>query len=122
MFRESNRFACRTDIPSLSATQQTHPGSATFKPRRCGRGRMTRSVWLKADSEVGDWETRKRRITAGLEAGVDWVLVDESDVEKVRELGEVNVAAFSNGDVHVMEAEEKVTEADATIVGKDGEG
>ena len=66
---------------------------------------MTRTVWLKADSEVGDWETRRRRITAGLEAGVDWVLVDEDDVERVRELGEVNVAAFANGDVHVMEAE-----------------
>jgi len=83
---------------------------------------MTRSVWLKADSEVGEWETRRRRITAGLEAGVDWVLVDESDVEKVRELGSVNVAAFSNGDVHVMEAEESDSEADATIVGKEGEG
>ncbi|AQL44466.1 3-dehydroquinate synthase [Halorientalis sp. IM1011] len=83
---------------------------------------MTRSVWLKADDEVGDWETRKRRITAGLEAGVDWVLVDESDVERVRELGEVNVAAFSNGDVHVMEAEEDETNADAVVVGKDGEG
>ena len=85
---------------------------------------MTRTVWLKADSEVGDWETRRRRITAGLEAGVDWVLVDEGDVEKVRELGEVNVAAFANGDVHVMEAEEENEEstADATIVGKDGEG
>ena len=83
---------------------------------------MTRSVWLKADDEVGDWETRKRRITAGLEAGVDWVLIDEHDVERVRELGEVNVAAFSNGDVHVMEAEEDETEADAVIVGKDGEG
>jgi 3-dehydroquinate synthase II len=83
---------------------------------------MTRSVWLKADDEVGDWETRKRRITAGLEAGIDWVLVDESDVERVRELGEVNVAAFSNGDVHVMEAEEDETNADAVVVGKDGEG
>jgi 3-dehydroquinate synthase II len=83
---------------------------------------MTRTVWLKADSAVGDWETRRRRITAGLEAGVDWVLVDESDVERVRELGEVNVAAFANGDVHVMEAEENDSDADATIVGKDGEG
>jgi 3-dehydroquinate synthase II len=85
---------------------------------------MTRTVWLKADSDVGDWETRRRRITAGLEAGVDWVLVDESDVEKVRELGEVNVAAFANGDVHVMEAEgeDEESTADATIVGKDGEG
>ncbi|ELZ58787.1 MULTISPECIES: 3-dehydroquinate synthase II [unclassified Haloferax] len=88
---------------------------------------MTRSVWLKADDAVGDWETRKRRITAGLEAGVDWVLVDEADVEKVRELGDVNVAAFrTDADVHVMEAEEDDAEppalADAYIVGKDGEG
>ncbi|PSP83753.1 3-dehydroquinate synthase II [Halobacteriales archaeon QS_6_64_34] len=83
---------------------------------------MTRTVWLKADSDVGDWETRRRRITAGLEAGVDWVLVDEADVEKVRELGQVNVAAFATGDVHVMEAEETESDADATIVGKDGEG
>ena len=83
---------------------------------------MTRNVWLKADSAVGDWETRRRRITAGLEAGVDWLLVDEGDVERVRELGQVNVAAFSNGDVHVMEAEGEATEADATFVGKHGEG
>ncbi|MFC7249906.1 3-dehydroquinate synthase II [Halomicroarcula sp. GCM10025324] len=83
---------------------------------------MTRTVWLKADDEVGDWETRKRRITAGLEAGVDWVLVDEADVEKVRDLGAVNVAAFTNGDVHVMDAEATDSDADATVVGKDGEG
>ncbi|KAB1189133.1 MULTISPECIES: 3-dehydroquinate synthase II [Haloferax] len=87
---------------------------------------MTRSVWLKADDTVGDWETRKRRITAGLEAGVDWVLVDEDDVEKVRELGDVKVAAFrTDADVHVMEAEEDdepESLADAYIVGKDGEG
>ncbi|MFB6307834.1 MAG: 3-dehydroquinate synthase II [Haloarculaceae archaeon] len=83
---------------------------------------MTRTVWLKADDEVGDWETRKRRITAGLEAGVDWVLVDEDDVERVRELGEVNIAAFSNGDVHVMEAESDDVDTDAIVVGKDGEG
>ncbi|MFW6265708.1 MAG: 3-dehydroquinate synthase II, partial [Halanaeroarchaeum sp.] len=73
--------------------------------------------------EVGDWEARKRRITAGLEAGVDWVLVDEHDVERVRELGEVNVAAFAGDDVHVMDAEGSASPAaDAVIVGKDGEG
>ncbi len=83
---------------------------------------MPRSVWLKADDEVGDWEARKRRITAGLEAGVDWVLVDQHDVSRVRDLGEVNVAAFAGDDVHVMEAESEAVEADATIVGKDGEG
>ncbi|MFA9515801.1 3-dehydroquinate synthase II [Halopenitus sp. H-Gu1] len=85
---------------------------------------MTRSVWVKADDEVGGWEQRKRRITAGIEAGVDWVLVDEHDVPRVRELGDVDVAAFrSDADV-VDEAEADATEAtaDAYIVGKDGEG
>jgi 3-dehydroquinate synthase II len=83
---------------------------------------MTRAVWLKADDEVGDWEARKRRITAGLEAGVDWVLVDEADVDRVRELGDVSVAAFAGDDVHVLEAERDGSDADATVVGKDGEG
>ncbi|RDI71188.1 3-dehydroquinate synthase II [Halopelagius longus] len=90
---------------------------------------MTRSVWLKADDAVGDWETRKRRITAGLEAGVDWVLVDEEDVERVRSLGDVNVAAFRNGgdvrlvdDVEEAENESPDANADAYFVGKDGEG
>jgi 3-dehydroquinate synthase II len=84
---------------------------------------MTRSVWLKADDSVGDWEARKRRITAGLEAGVDRVLVDERDVARVRELGEVSVAAFAGDDVHVMDAEEpESADPDVTIVGKDGEG
>jgi len=83
---------------------------------------MTRSVWLKADDEVGDWEARKRRITAGLEAGVDWVLVDREDVDRVRELGQVNVAAFAGDDVHVMDAEATSVDADATIVGKHAEG
>ena len=85
---------------------------------------MTRSVWLKADEEVGDWDARRRRITAGLEAGVDWVLVDDTDVERVRELGHVNVAAFrTDGDVHVMDAEpDESEEPDAVIVGKEGEG
>jgi len=83
---------------------------------------MTRAVWLKADDDVGDWEARKQRITAGLEAGVDWVLVDEQDIERVRSLGSVNVAAFAGEDVHVMDAEGDDGDADATIVGKDAEG
>ncbi|MDQ2053404.1 3-dehydroquinate synthase II [Halobellus sp. H-GB7] len=94
---------------------------------------MTRSVWLKADDSVGDWETRKRRITAGLEAGVDWVLVDEDDVERVRSLGDVSVAAFrTDSDTTLIDDVEEgdedaasidaASEADAYIVGKDGEG
>ena len=96
--------------------------SATFKPPARKRTHMTRSVWLKADDTVGDWKRRKRRITAGLEAGIDWVLVDEADVDRVRALGAVNVAAFAGDDVHVMEAESEKTDVDATIVGKDTEG
>jgi 3-dehydroquinate synthase II len=85
---------------------------------------MSRSVWLKADDEVGDWEARRARITAGLEAGVDWVLVDAGDVERVRELGDVHVAAFNTDDVHVMDAEEDAPTVtpDAVIAGKEGEG
>jgi 3-dehydroquinate synthase II len=84
---------------------------------------MTRSVWLKADDEVGDWETRKRRITTGLEAGVDWILVDEWDVDRVRELGDVNVAAYVTDDVDVIGDEAEATgDADRYVVGKDGEG
>ena len=84
---------------------------------------MTRSVWLKADDSVGDWEARKRRITAGLESGVDWVLVDEADVDRVRSLGDVNVAAFRTDtdaslidDVEEAEGPEQGT-ADSYIVG-----
>ena len=83
---------------------------------------MERAVWLKADQTVGDWETRKRRITDGIEAGVDWVLVDREDVSRVRELGAVNVAAFGGDDVHVLEAESDAVDADATVVGKNAEG
>lgn len=85
---------------------------------------MTRSVWVKADDTVGDWEARRKRITAAIEAGADWVLVDESDVERVRELGQINVAAFKEGgDVHVMEAEADSEKAsNLTVIGKNGEG
>ncbi|MFB6235354.1 MAG: 3-dehydroquinate synthase II [Halopenitus sp.] len=83
---------------------------------------MSRSVWIKADDDVGDWETRKQRITTGIEAGVDWVLVDEGDVERVRELGDVNVAAFRTDADVVDEAEPDESEADAYFVGKDSEG
>ncbi|WP_251329898.1 3-dehydroquinate synthase II [Haloplanus pelagicus] len=83
---------------------------------------MTRSVWLKADGDVGDWEERTERITAGLEAGVDWVLVDETDVARVRELGDVNVAAFRSDADLVEDAESESAVADAYIVGKNGEG
>ena len=81
---------------------------------------MTREVWLKADEAVGDWDTRRRRITAGLEAGVDWILVDAQDVPKVRELGDVNVAAFKYDSG--VDTSDSAETPDARIVGKDSEG
>ena len=84
---------------------------------------MTRTVWIKADDAVGDWETRKQRITAGIEAGVDWVLVDDDDVSRVRELGDINVAAFrSDADVVDDVEADADSQPDAVFVGKDGEG
>ena len=83
---------------------------------------MTRTVWLKADDSVGEWDTRKKRITTAIEAGVDWVLVDEADVARVRELGDINVAAFRS-DTDIVDADETDDHvADAYFVGKDGEG
>ena len=49
-----------------------------MKPPRFYGESMTRSVWLKADDEVGDWDVRRQRITAGLEAGVEWAVVDDA--------------------------------------------
>jgi 3-dehydroquinate synthase II len=82
---------------------------------------MTRTVWVKADGSVGDWETRKRRITSAIEAGADWVLVDEADVGRVRDLGEIKVAAFL-ADADVVDGDDTSAEADAYFVGKGGEG
>ena len=84
---------------------------------------MKRSVWLKADT--GNWESKKKRITAGLEAGVDWVLVNDVDVKAVRELGNIKIAAFATNDVQVMGAEgteDGQEAADAIIIGKKSEG
>jgi 3-dehydroquinate synthase II len=86
---------------------------------------MTRTVWVKADDAVGDWAKRKQRVTTAIEAGADWVLVDMEDVERVRELGDVNVAAFQGTDADIVDPESEPTSApvpDAIVVGKDGEG
>jgi 3-dehydroquinate synthase II len=70
-----------------------------------------KTVWIKADE--GDWEDRKGRITTGLESGADCVLVNGEDVKKVRELGDIRVAAFAYDDR---------SGADTVVVGKSGEG
>jgi 3-dehydroquinate synthase II len=74
-----------------------------------------KEIWIKADIDVGTWEKRKARITAGLESGVDGVLVDATDVAKVRELGRITIAAF----VKDSGKEEK---ADIVVYGKRSEG
>ena len=53
-----------------------------------------REIWIKAD--VGTWDKKKSRITAGLESGVDGVLVLDADVAKVMELGHLKIAAFAS--------------------------
>ena len=94
-----------------------------FKPIRGDTPVMTRTVWIKADDAVGDWETRKARITTAIEAGADWVLVDEDDLDHVRELGDINVAVFRS-DADMVDADTDASDAvaDAVFVGKDSEG
>ena len=70
-----------------------------------------KSLWIKADA--GDWDERKLRITTGLESGADFVLVNEDDTAKVRELGTIKVAAF---------VREGKSDADVFVVGKHSEG
>ena len=70
-----------------------------------------KSVWVKADE--GSWEDRKVKITFALESGVDYILVNESDVERVKELGSIKIAAFyADG----------TSDADVLVVGKGGVG
>ncbi|MDP2766028.1 MAG: 3-dehydroquinate synthase II, partial [Candidatus Methanoperedens sp.] len=66
-----------------------------------------KAVWIKADS--GAWEEKKLRITTGLESGADAVLLNPEDVQKVRELGNIKIAAPGE-------------EADIVVVGIDSEG
>ena len=65
--------------------------------------------WLMAK---GSWQEIKPRITTALESGFDCVLVDRENIERVRELGKINVACFGA---------ERGTE-DIFVVGKGGEG
>jgi len=64
-------------------------------------------VWIKADGS--SWDENKPRITTGLESGADALLLNEGDVSRVKELGNIRLAA-AGGD------------ADIVLVGKDGEG
>jgi len=66
-----------------------------------------KSVWIKADGNA--WEENKPRVTTGLESGADFVFLNPEDISKVRELGNIKIAAPSE-------------DADIVVVGKDSEG
>ncbi|MFC1786914.1 3-dehydroquinate synthase II, partial [Halobacteriota archaeon] len=72
---------------------------------------MKKSIWIKADQS--SWKIRKKSVTDGLECGVDTILVDEDDVHKVRELGNIKIAAFFR---------DGESDADILVVGKNSEG
>ncbi len=75
-----------------------------------------KEVWVKADE--GTWEDKKARITASLESGVDVVLVEGTDVSKVKELGRIRVAATVPEEIPF----EVGKEADIIVYGKRSEG
>lgn len=70
-----------------------------------------KSLWIKADR--GPWDDKLAKVTTGLESGADFMLVDEEDVERVRELGNIRVASFSH---------DGECNADVIVVGKNSEG
>ncbi len=79
-----------------------------------------KEIWIKADADAGTWEERKARITAGLESGVDGVLVETEDAAKVKELGRITIAAFA-ADSDLKE-EGGGGEVDIVVYGKRSEG
>jgi len=79
-----------------------------------------KEIWIKADADAGTWDERKARITAGLESGVDGVLVEAEDVAKVRELGRITIAAVATESE--LEEVEGGEEADVLVYGKRSEG
>ncbi|MCE8422756.1 MAG: 3-dehydroquinate synthase II [Candidatus Methanoperedens sp.] len=66
-----------------------------------------KSVWIKAD--LGTWDANKSLVTTGLESGADFILLNENDVKKVKELGNIKTAAMG-------------CEADIIVIGKNSEG
>ena len=79
-----------------------------------------REIWIKAD--VGTWAEKKSRITTSLESGVDGVLVVESDVAKVMELGHLKIAAFASDSETESESESGIGDADIVVYGAGSEG
>ncbi|MFW6448566.1 MAG: 3-dehydroquinate synthase II [Halobacteriota archaeon] len=85
---------------------------------------MDRFLWLRADAAVGPPELRESLIEVATTLGLDGVLVDGTDVARVRSTFPGTVAAFhTGGDGAVLEvAEAEGPPGDVTVVGKGGEG
>jgi 3-dehydroquinate synthase II len=69
--------------------------------------KKVKSVWIKADRDA--WEDNKPCVTTGLESGADTVFLNSEDIPKVRELGNIKIAAPS-------------VDADIVVVGKNSQG
>jgi 3-dehydroquinate synthase II len=69
--------------------------------------KKAKSVWIKADRDA--WEDNKPCVTTGLESGADTVFLNSEDIPKVRELGNIKIAAPS-------------VDADIVVVGKNSHG
>ncbi len=84
-----------------------------------------KKVWV---SIVGDepWEEKKPYVTEAIEAGVDVIVARPDDVERVKELGNLDVAVpiFQEGGGSPEVALEEIKEAgaDIVVVGMGGEG
>lgn len=81
-------------------------------------------IWVKASGD-GSWDSRKKRITDGLETGVDAVLVNEGEEEKTRQMGNVQVISKTEEsditvgkDVFVKDIKDKKGEEEVTRAGK----
>ena len=51
-----------------------------------------KNVWIKATE--GEWEKKRNKITAAMEAGADFVLAEADDVLKIKQLGNIKTACF----------------------------
>jgi len=61
-----------------------------------------KELWVRANQDLA-WDERKRLVTGALESGADAVLVKKGEVEKVKELGKINVAADdSDADIFIF--------------------
>jgi 3-dehydroquinate synthase II len=58
-------------------------------------------LWVRADLDE-PWEKRKRLVTTALESGADVILVKKEDLEVVKKLGAITLAAQEGGDITVL--------------------